>query len=353
MIGKLKDWAERAAGAFPLRFWSKLFRLAVRKRHRHGDEFLTFHTRPKRAADLARWSDHRPDLPTVAVVLQGPLLLADDFTVETIRLYHKTFPGCPLIVSTWEGEDSAAVARVREAGADVLLNPKPKLAGPANINLQLTSALAGIQRAAGLGAAFVLKSRTDHRFYAANIPALLVRLIQEFPVRGGSEQTGRLVHLSLGSSKYTMYSLSDMFVFGRTADMVTFWSAPRKCGTMPVWRTIGDIARDRCTPEVYLATEFLGRIGRPLAWTIADSWDAYADHFCVVDAAAVDLFWPKYGFDHEHRFRRYDGVYTDKELTFAEWLNLYVGRANKGSGFEAASDLGVAAIVFPPPGATT
>jgi hypothetical protein len=348
----LKGWAERAVGAaLPAWFWGKLFRLAVRQVHRRGPQFLTFHARPKRAADVGLWSDRRPGLPTVAVVLQGPLLRADDFTLETVRLYRRTFAGCPLIVSTWEGEDAATVALLRDAGAEVLLNGTPAFAGFKNTNLQLASALAGVERAKGCGADFVLKTRTDVRMYAPNIPAFLLGVWEAFPPAPGYRQRGRLVGTSLGSHKYVMYQFSDMNVFGHVEDVLAYYSAPPSAtsGLPPDFRDVLAEAARINAPEHYLLTQFLERAGRPTVWTLDASWRALADHVVIVDRQAVDLVWFKYSEGAERPATRYHAVTAASELTFGEWLNLHLGLANKADlGHHRASQDRSFAADMPP-----
>ncbi|WP_439625407.1 WavE lipopolysaccharide synthesis family protein [Gemmata sp.] len=331
-LARVKAAIERTAGAaLPVRFWEKLFRYALRRAHRGGDQFPTYHARPKRADGVGVWSDRRPDLPTVAVVLQGPLLLVNDFTVETVRLYRRTFAGCPLIVSTWEGEDAAAVARLRDAGAEVLLNRKPSFAGFKNTNLQLVSSLAGVRRAQELGAEFVLKTRTDQRMYAPNVPAFLVATWTAFPAAPGYRQRGRLIGSSLGSHKYIMYQFSDMNVFGHVADVLEYWSCPhtKTAGLPPDHKNVlSEVARAN-PPEQHIVGSYLRSIGKPIEWSLPAYWQSLADHFAIVDRAALDLVWFKISETHEHPRPRYAGIEALHELTFAEWLNLCVGLSGK------------------------
>ena len=72
----------------------------------------------------------------------------------------------------------------------------------------------------------------------------------------------------------------------------------------------------------------LAKVGREVLWTLPDSWDVFADHFCVVDPGVTDFFWPKYTKTMEYD-RRYDCIDTHCELDFREWLILYTARMNK------------------------
>jgi hypothetical protein len=129
-----------------------------------------------------------------------------------------------------------------------------------------------------------------------------------------------------------MYGLSDMFVYGQINDMVTYWG-PR----LDTRRFSEEEMRQYDTPrkwaqgrfcEVYLATEFLKAVGHELKWTLEDSWDVFARRFCVVDTDGVDLFWPKYN-RLEYPSRTYERTRNSfQELTFRDWVNMYVNLAN-------------------------
>ena len=67
---------------------------------------------------------------------------------------------------------------------------------------------------------------------------------------------------------------------------------------------------------------FLVKVGRKLEWTIKDSWELFADHFCIVDKEHLDLFWPKYN-RLEYRWLAYSDILKFQEMNFKEWLTIY------------------------------
>lgn len=318
-----------------------LAQLAVDAAERASGTWLTSHARPVRADAVGTASDPVRAPNSVGVVLQGALAAADDFTLDTVRIYRRHFPEATIIVSTWEGQDAALVARLRDAGAEVLLNPKPAYAGISNVNLQLASAAAGVRRSAELGMRYTMKSRTDQRCYAPNALQFLCEMVNAFPVRPGFAQAGRVVVPSLDTFKYRLYGASDQLTFGLTGDMVAYWSAPpdpRRAEDVPQTRTWGEYAKLNIV-EAYIVTEYLRRVGRPVAWTLRDSWQAFADHFCVVDDEALDLFWPKYERRAEHRLLTYDAVRVQQPLGFRDWLLMYAGRFDLERAPEHVLDL--------------
>ncbi|MBU0614332.1 hypothetical protein KJ766_03585, partial [Patescibacteria group bacterium] len=187
-------------------------------------------------------------------------------------------------------------------------------------------------KAQELGVEYAFKTRTDPRIYAPNVADYLYNITEVFPVRAGYSQKKRIVGVSLNTFKYRMYGLSDMLIYGHIDDMILYWNAEfdqREFGVEKIKEdhtSLRDFARWRVC-EVYLATEFLLKVGRNFEWTLKDSWEVFADHFCVVDKEQLDLFWPKYN-RLEYRF-----VYTEEvkfqELTFREWLNIYNNMDNK------------------------
>lgn len=318
--------------------WGKLGRLAQRVLNRRGPAFVSVHARPKHAAGVGTWPDPLVVRPRVAVVVQGPLVVDDDFTLETVRLYRRLFAPHPVIVSTWEGEPAPLVRAVRLAGAEVVQGPRPDDPGPLNVNLQLASTRTGIAKAREVGAEYVLKTRTDQRIYAPNVAEFLVNLVHAFPVAPGFRQRHRVVSCGRSSQKFGLYHVSDQLLFGHVDDITLYFAAPPRASGLPAG--FRDVVRDICrhkSPESYLASTFLAAVGRPVGWTLADSWDAIADHFCIADSAAIDVYWPKYGPHVEHD-TRYGTVTSSELLDFREWLALRQSRPDPGR-YERALDL--------------
>lgn len=314
-------------------FRSRLFRKSLEKVlgiwERMSGARLTYHARPRRADDAGIFSDPCPSLPPFALVLQGPVMQEDDFTLETIRLYKRTFPDAQLILSTWKKENPACLNRFKPYGVEIVTSDPPATPGQQNFNYQLVSARAGVERASQLGAQYVAKTRTDQRMYAINVQPLLMNLLDAFPLNSPGLQRKRIVGTSLATFRYRLYGMTDMFVFGHVDDMMLYWGAAQTDTRAPAsseprtWRqTSGD-----CLCEVYLATEFLKAVGHNPQWTLADSWRAFGRNFCVIDRESVDLYWPKYERFREHRRLSYATQRSDRFLTFLEWLAMYTGQA--------------------------
>lgn len=312
------------------RYKINTFKSIFKSISRARSQFITVHERPIKAEQINTWSDQLKTTPKIAIVLQGRLINDDDFTLETVKLYKKHFTETIIIISTDIGSDKSLIAKLKEIGAVVVTTERPSVTGIGNINLQLISTLAGLQTAKKMGVEYVYKTRTDQRMYAINISEFLLNLIHTFPVASGYAQKYRIIASSFLSLKFSPYLITDMFQFGHIDDLVLFWSAAldtRGNPEKPI-RTVQE-TMDARIAESYLVTDFLTRVGRQVAWTMADSWDAYANHFCIVDRETLDLFWYKYDFYKEYQVNDYRGVSNSQLLTFAEWLNLYRGLGNK------------------------
>ena len=293
-------------------------------------DFITFHYRPKAASSVCTPSDRIRASGSLAIVMQGPIIHKDNFTLETIKIYQKHFGGSQIILSTWEDEVPAVVRRFEDLGITVILNSKPASTGISNINLQITSARSGVRAAKELGVEYALKTRTDQRIYAPNVADFLYAITETFPVKGDwSRQRKRIVGCSLNTFKYRMYGLSDMLIYGHIDDMLLYWDIELDGRTFDEEQrrqatvSFRSFARWRVC-EVYLATEFLAKLGREPQWTLRDSWSVFADHFCVIDKEPLDLFWPKYNH-REYRWLSYDEDIRMHELSFRDWLGMYVG----------------------------
>ena len=312
-----------------------------------GTNFLTFKARPKFVDMMGVGPFKSPRLFTgtseksepTAIVLQGPIAHEEDFTAETCRIYAETMPDCQLILSTWKDTPEEELDVIRRLGVDVVVCEKPTLPGLFNVNMQIASAAAGVKHAVDCGAQWVLKSRTDHRLYFPESLTSLVAMAKSLPPTGDAAalQRYRIFGIGLGNLKFGPYHVTDQTVFGHADDMLAYWKpALREDSGLSHWPKditriymevpLGELCRYG-TPECYLASRFLEHLGRPVEWTLADSWAAFRDHFGCVDHSMVDLYW------HKSQSRTlledatlYGSITNRKELTFLDWMQIHSGQ---------------------------
>ncbi len=321
---------------FADRLFDRFSRKAVEWENNHGQSFLTLHRRPRYGSEVGTFPEPGITPAKAAVVMQGPLYADHDFTLETLRLYARQMQGAQLILSTWEDTDPAMLSRIRDLGVTVLLNKKPVYAGLYNINMQITTAAAGVQRAVADGADWIIKTRTDQRLLAPDILPFLISLATTFPAAGGTAQKFRILGVGVGSLKFAPYHVTDQTVFGSAADMLAYWTPPlREDRPRDGWPTdplgmftkvpVGELCR-HAAPESYFASRYLERIGRKLDWTIADTWAAFRDHFCFVDPALSDFYWIKNQIVSQREYPiSYAAQSNRTEIGFRDWLLLYTG----------------------------
>lgn len=333
-------------GSFIARIRRRVMRHTLVTETRKGAHFMTSRARPKSSAALGLCANTSPRYSlqpalrpeNAAIVMQGPIWSADDFTLETMRIYRRHMPDCMLVLSTWEDAPWQDLDRIAKLGVDIVLNDKPAIPGPYNVNMQIVSSSGGIQRAAELGAEWVIKSRTDQRLYHPTIMSSLISLARLFPPLGAAAETQRyrVFGMAGGTFKFAPYHLCDQTVFGHIDDMLAYWSPPLREGPLPEsfptdpLRSFLEVPIGRfcryAAAEPYFASQFLLRQGRSLEWTVADSWAALRDHFGVVDQMSSDIYWVKGQYNTMRDVvGSYAALSNIGELGFLDWVQLVTG----------------------------
>ena len=169
----------------------------------------TFDEKPLFFKDYKAISNDFKSPQSLAIIMQGPILYDHDFTIETIKLYLRNFPNCPIIVSTWDYEAPNTLNIIENLGCIVIKNTIPQIKDYAHVNYQIKSTRTGLQKAKELGYKYVIKTRTDQRMYETNIAEFLFNILDKFPLDASIKaQKQRLVTLSLNTFKYRLYVFS-------------------------------------------------------------------------------------------------------------------------------------------------
>ena len=295
--------------------------------------FLTWHKRPRLTAGNLSPSS-RLDHSDTAIVLQGPVRGEIKFVAETVKLYRRLHPGVHIIVSTWEGTPKENLLLLSELGAEIILSEPPKYPGVSNTNLQLVSSKAGLAAAQERGVVYSLKTRVDQRLYSPAALSIMKNLagIPVLPAQA-SAAVGRLVALSSNTFMRRIYGLSDFLTFGRTEDVLAYWSPPLtnpdQFDTEPNIFALGAVSEEsRGYPEVYLCSSFLQRHHWNLKWSHDDWVHALVERFVIADASSLDFFWNKYS-SREYLWRRYGELPALEEIAWGDWIELSNDRAKE------------------------
>ena len=285
--------------------------------------FFTFHLRPESSNQVDKKSqDNHVD---TAIIIQGPIIRERNFTLETVKIYKKIFPGVSIVLSTWEDE---GIEIFKNLDIEILLNKKPENPGICHINYQIVSVKNGLSFAKKHDVTYVLKTRTDQRIYNIKALSYYKDLIKAFPIESTKKAKGRIIATDINTFTYRPYSISDMTLFGFFEDMNHYWNIeldPRSAedpSFAPHTKNISEYIRCRIC-EVFLATNYLKKMGEEIQWTMADGWKQYVDYFSIADRSTIDLYWFKYDKHKEYRKTRYDGDFVNEEFSFTDWLKLY------------------------------
>ena len=263
-------------------------------------------------------------IPSLCIVIQGPIVKENDFTLETCKIYKKIFNNSEtIILSTWDTEDKKYLKNFESIGVKVLLSKAPDFAGRANLNYQILSTMKGLEEGEKLGCEYAIKTRTDQRFYSTNLSRDLFNLLKIYPPSPNYNMHSRLIALSFNSFKYRYYGISDMFLFGNTQDMLKYWNSPLDTKKYEEYKTIKqkDLWQQYCS-ETYIASHFLKNIGVTPEFTLKHTWKIYKDLFIFIDKEILDMYWPKYtNLDSRWRLFRPNML---EEMRHSDWLNLYL-----------------------------
>jgi hypothetical protein len=231
----------------------------------------------------------------IAILMQGQYIHKADFTYNTLLLYRKIYPNIRILLSTWEGSIQPDVkVNLEKHSIEVLINTMPDDFGIQNVNLQIKSTVEGLKLLNSKGVLFVLKTRTDQRFYsAANyLKHMISNLVHLSVDRVNDSIQHKLFVCNLNMYRFRKYIVSDMFMFGNINDMLKFWDVPFQ-NRLSLNSTsnpdfyLNDIA------EGYLINCFFKTVEFRPSGTQFDSDIFIRNYFTLIEKDALKLFWYK------------------------------------------------------------
>ncbi|WP_256011178.1 WavE lipopolysaccharide synthesis family protein [Desertivirga xinjiangensis] len=277
-------------------FYRKAIKLIIVLLERFGPYYLSVNTRIKvfNSDALDKYMCYSEILDDFSILVQGPIVVKDNFTLETLKLYKYIYPQINIVLSTWREQPSEVVEQIKKLGVIVIENEKPEFPGLSNVNFQLTSTSNGIDYLVkNTNTKYLLKTRTDQRCNKSIDFLSYMRFLQQrFPVNSNLNE--RLIICSVNSFKRRLYGVTDMFMFGHIQDMKNYWCIPldekRKVeGVLP-----SELYMKSEVAEGYLINRFFDYLNyRPL-WTEEDSNQFLSSYFNIIDKEQIDLYWFKY-----------------------------------------------------------
>ena len=286
--------------------------------------FITERYRDKFSNNLKNFIIDESD--NVAILIRGPIIEKEDFTLNTIYLYRKYYPNAPIYISTWDNEKYKLKNLLQDNKTKIISSKFEKPAiGYGSTNLQIKGNIQALDVIKKDKIKYTLTSRSDQRFYACNSLKFLKLFLKKFSYKKLNEldqQNLRLIALNFNTFMYRLYGLNDMFLFGLTEDVYNYWNTSKDTrktlNNKSKKYTMLTYSKDRIN-EVYFMSEFLNRNGHFLKWNLEDYWKVLSERFIIVDSSSLDFFWPKYTFKEE-RWKEYGKEIQFREISFADWL---------------------------------
>ena len=234
------------------------------------------------------------------IVIQGPII--PRVTYEICSYYTQLYPGIPIVLSTWQDDDITSFDKLQAKNFKIIQSVKPKLHGPSNINLQITSSSAGILELKAQGCSHILKTRTD---VLLSNPSFMNYFIS-LQAKG---KPNSLVFSSYNSFLFRLYSPTDQVMYGKTSDISNFWLVD----------LIVD-AKNFDFPERYLFKSYLNYHG----FTTTDLFDNYMaslrDYAVIADHELLGQIWNKGSFTSlTYRWRGSEFPNLMSLLSFWQW----------------------------------
>lgn len=293
---------------------------------------------------------YKPKTDKIAIVMQGPLRKENNFTLETVKYYHKAYTEMPVVISTWLDEDKKYIEKLRENGAYVVKSEKPEFHGHKNINLQLISSKAGVKAAAEMGARFICKTRTDQRINKLGAFEFMYNLLKAFPSSYDSVQDNRLIALGMNyGNVFFPYFLSDFLFFGSVKEMMRLVNIPldkRNSFEMPRNASCRDYSKEEYPPEIYIMKRYFESLGYKGDNSVKDYWECLRSYMICLDKKTLNLMWPKYPnhveghtYYGDYFIHDIEGRYKTLNFDFLTWFNLYSGTLTYNVEYEKFADV--------------
>lgn len=363
---KIKDTVEKVTDFFfsvvtkKNRYYADvLMRDCCMSYEKQTGDYCSFKQRSGSAEDLIVHSGMLSNMDDIAIVMQGPLILDKHFTLNTVRLYKRFYPGCKVIVSTWIDSDKNEIDSINAAGAEIVFNVAPDTFGLGNMNYQIVSTKGGIKRATEEGVKYILKTRSDQRIYKPHVLEYFKALLDQFPVVQNApteKQKERIIAIqtTVGGGMLIPYFIADFLYFGTVQDITNLFdidldmSPNRTKDERRIWLRellssnpqIGDYY-NATAPEIKFIKNYIKKyVAENFEDTVKGYWDFVSNYLITVSWDDIGLFWPKYDRYNESKlFRTYSkndstDLYLQYNWTFQNWLLVYQGTFKYKPEFE-------------------
>ena len=287
--------------------------------------------------DIRRRAMPKFELDDVGVVMQGPIVYENNYTIQTARQYRATYPNVPIVISTWKGEATEQFRAECNKHSIVLLeNEYPPWVGFWHINCQLVSSLQGMKfLKENTPVKFALKTRVDQRFWRPDFLVYFKNMIKAFPPFG-NRLWHRLISMKPCAvmNEWMPFRLCDFMSFGAIDDMCKYYDLPLQDQTGEMrytvlhsnrWERIKwilyinenklrmsqknpykllnfNLMMNRFVdPETYIAKAFYRKYIAPIEpkQLLETYWKFLRDYVLLIDDSAIQFDWFKYDWSYK------------------------------------------------------
>jgi len=296
----------------------------------------------------------------VGIVFQGPYVVDERFTLNTILLFRSIYPNIHIVLSTWENsipEDDRELlddlhCHVIESKS-LPSEEMGKYRKVGHLNSQIYSAQKGLQYLKAISVSYALKIRTDLRIHMREFIPYFINLLNLYKC-GTSKLNKRLLCVSFSNNLvYCPFHMSDFIWFGSLEDMVKLYSIPGRTINMKlnnlindkpyitnqaqIFKTLMSKPYERTNfhqevistidrefyyfyhEEAYIVRSYYESLFSPSVETdIKDYWDFVRNCLVVIDDSMLDVYWTKYGYTFSQKGK----IENQGLLTHAVWLDM-------------------------------
>lgn len=299
----------------------------------------------------------------VGIVLQGPVMHEDNFTIETIRMIREWYPDICIVLSTWESSLSDDERNNIKKFNCILIESKQKpqeYKGKnekvGHMNNQIYSSFVGAKYLQDNGIEYAMKIRSDIRIYKIDFIPYLINLLKVYK--------SQLINIAFSNSMYNVpFHMSDFIWFGKTENIKQMYSIPyrsksdldsivsfvegmeyqkykrdlnflrkHKFSLQTNWFNNIDINKDfliQYHEEIYLPYHYWLTLNIKEGSNLLDSYYNFLSSIVVLDEYYLQVYWNKYLYsvvqdDFSHKI--------EERLSHSKWLEIYL---NRGKVYES------------------
>lgn len=260
------------------------------------------------------------------LIIQGPIVMNDNFTINTINYYLRQFPGIKVVLSTWNHEYLHHFEEIKNL---TIINNSIMLSElennlefkKHNINFQIISTYNGLLKLKDLGVEFVIKSRTDFRFYDSR----LILNLNNFSRLFDGNRKKRILLIDHNSIINLNFHLDDSFQFGTIEELLKFWDVPlfkKKDSLINEYKLYSQQLGYDFSEQAFLYIYYLSKMETFSNLNHDDYLEIAIKYFIMIPKEVIGTYWIKYQIKENWSKKTYYESDFSNRVSFSDWLDL-------------------------------